>query len=172
MRPIAVIEALANLVGDRGVVSGGCCRDAYLGETPKDYDVFIYNEDDLHTIADKLGAELKYRDAANTHYSFTLKGRSVQLIYGKCIGRNPIEAVSSFPFTVNQFWYDGKLLATKEAKEALDKKVLVFNNQHKSGLSGAQTIRTFLVLRAAYLAKKLGLKLLPSSIEKIYRRYP
>lgn len=175
MKPIDVIKYLASLVSDKGVVCGGCCRDVHLGRIPKDYDVFIFNRADLYKLARQLEGEFQYEEQDNIIYTATLGDSTVQLLYGEYFGTTPEVIVETFPFTVNQFWYDtkvGQIVSTALAKEAIKDKQLVFNKQgHISGLKGNRNIRVFLVMRATYLADKLGCKIVPDSITGIYEKY-
>lgn len=174
MQPIKVIKVLANFVGNRGVICGGCCRDVYLGRTPKDYDIFLFTREVARDIGKKLGGELYYEGDNGTIYSTLLRGHTIQWIYGG-LGNNPADIVTTFPFTVNQFWYDverGQVVATPLAKEAVRDKTIRYNKWgHVPGLHGKKEIRTFLVLRATYLAQKLGLTITPESIVGIYEKY-
>ena len=178
MKPIDIIKTLAEFIGKRGVVCGGCCRDVVMGREPKDYDIFIFSENDIHKIGKQLNAKLKHHHTKNNVsiiYYAILKGKEVQLVYGDYLGNNVEKVISGFPFTICQFWYDRdskQVVSTSLAEQAIKHKTLVFNKQgHVSGILDKKTLRTFLILKGSYLAEKLELTIPPNSIVEIYEKY-
>jgi len=178
MKPIYIIKTLANFIGKRGVVCGGCCRDMILDREPKDYDIFIFSENDIHKIAQQLKAKLKHhytRGSTSIIYCTEIHGKEVQLVYGSYLGSNVKQVISGFPYTICQFWYDintNQIDSTSLARKSIQDKTLIFNKQgHISGIEDKQTLRTFLILKGTYLAEKLNLAILPNSIEDIYKKY-
>ena len=197
MNPIDIVKNIATHVGHSGVIAGGCCRDIVLGRTPKDYDVFVYDQrdfsrlvEDKESFFDKPFKETQERlptdcyggkrvDIMNTTY----EGELVQLIYPSYLfpadfldvdlDRNPQSVIETFPFTINQMYYyvsKEEIRQSSEAEEALRRCQILFNADHRSAMR-TDEIHRYLMVRMVYLADKLGYTIPQQAIDDIYDRH-
>lgn len=167
MDPFYIISDLSERTG--GIVAGGCIRDIILGIAPKDYDVFFSDTNRLEKINrewQSYGFEhqplssienMSYGKYGSVFRVFNTKykGQRVQLIYGQHIKYakgNPVKIVKTFPFTVNQMYYDRKkgIQMTEAAKTALLERKIILNRDHKSAWSRAVLARQWLANRALF----------------------
>lgn len=189
MDPFYIVSDLSERTG--GIVAGGCIRDITLGVAPKDYDVFFSDTKHLEKICrewQSYGFEYQPHSATDNKsygkygsvfwvFNTKYKGQRVQLIYGQHIKHtksDPIEIVETFPFTVNQMYYDRKkgIQMTEAAKTALFEKKIILNRTHRSAWTRPVSARQWLASRAFYLANKLEFSVPIATLDGLFESYP
>jgi hypothetical protein len=89
-----------------GYIAGGCFKDIFSGKTPKDYDIFFYNEHDYNTTLYCVDNDAKWRkkysnDKVQAFYNDD--GITIELnhsIFGK-----PQKVMKEFDFVLDQVSY-------------------------------------------------------------------
>ena len=95
------------LAGHKGFVAGGCFKNLFSGERPKDVDVFFRSQNDWNAAAEALGKDSDFEPAYTSEnvvgYRHIASNTNLELV--RTIFGSPEEIISQFDFTVAKFAY-------------------------------------------------------------------
>lgn len=192
----SIVRDIADYIGKRGVIAGGCIRDIVLDREPKDYDVFIYKKMWFDEIVEKKGIfdavpeknDFPIQYGSFEVYNATYKGRVVQLIchpdyepkskwndfMEEKDHLNGSEIVNRFPFTINMMYVDPetrRIQIDDKARTALKGRELVFNPDCVPPYPRRALVVASLTKRMFYLADKLGWTISMPMLQQIFDQY-
>lgn len=116
------------------IIAGGCFKNIFLNQTPKDIDFFFYSKSDFDSVYNHMLNDKEYKFVYDTLNCIAFKdlktGVIIELI--KHITRDPQYLLSRFDFTITQFALyknNGNFLITYSSKyfEHLLNKTLSLN---------------------------------------------
>lgn len=144
--PEVILRAIAEEIGEEGVICGGAVRDVKLGYTPKDYDIFFYKKESHRKFMEPKSwktLEVEWIDARpkgiGAYESFddaqllVVDGKfehnvDFQLIWWDLDCKTPTDVVAGFDYTINMMAYDESgFCLDPRASEAISKGELIFN---------------------------------------------
>lgn len=118
---------LRNQFTGEAYIAGGAIASLLRGETPKDYDIFLRNEDTVTTISAALSEAGKVACCTERALSFDLDGINIQLVTAHWGA--PEFMVAKFDFVHCMGYYDylhNELVAIQVVKDACENSRIVY----------------------------------------------
>jgi hypothetical protein len=142
VRVADVFHTFAPLVGCRCAVAGGAVRDELIGRTPRDFDLFCFDQFARHAILRAPGVtfvESKRNEyAARDVLTIEWRGAVVQFVFTDD-GRDDVDALlDRFDWNVCLFAYDGAIIKRMDESQIGRGHLLRLNSNDGEG----RTIRT------------------------------
>lgn len=94
-------KEISELIKTKAFFAGGCIRDLYRGEAPKDYDLYFVDDESKDKFLELAKNEYSLQKTAINNYNHkNSKSQIITLLTG-----SPDFVVDRFDFTVNQGYY-------------------------------------------------------------------
>lgn len=146
-------------LGEHYYYAGGCIRSKWDGLQTKDYDIYVYREENIHRL---VGFMCRYQNYKVVRRGpVTTLNNTIQFIHTDA---PPETLLKTFDFRCNQFAYDGKVIATPEAQIDASLKILRFNPTFV-----AQRSYSFKPLQRTWHFRRRGYTVPDETIEMAYK---